>query len=84
MTGDEMIFPDTFDEFVDLYGFIDTKEVYTNGSQLIPVFRVKQWLEHVDSHLIYVQELAYYKGKTDGIKECTARLKKMNEEYTNG
>lgn len=27
---------------------------------------------------------AYYKGKCDGIKECTARLKKMNEEFVNG
>lgn len=42
-----MEFPETFDEFVDSYGFIDTEEVYTNGSQLIPVFRVKQWLEHI-------------------------------------
>ena len=25
-------------------------------------------------------EEAYYKGKADGIKECTARLQKMNEE----
>jgi hypothetical protein len=28
------------------YGFTDKEEYYTNGSQLIPVFRVKQWLEH--------------------------------------
>jgi len=42
-----MEFPETFDEFVDSYGFVDTEEVYTNGSQLIPVFRVKQWLEHI-------------------------------------
>jgi len=42
-----MEFPETFDEFVDSYGFIDTEEVYTNGSQLISVFRVKQWLKHI-------------------------------------
>ncbi|MBO6208419.1 MAG: hypothetical protein J6O73_16020 [Lachnospiraceae bacterium] len=27
---------------------------------------------------------AYYKGKCDGIKECTARLKKVYEEFVNG
>ena len=43
MTG----FPETFDEFVDLYGFIDVEEIYTCGLQMIPVFRVKQWLEHI-------------------------------------
>lgn len=26
---------------------------------------------------------AYYRGKIDGIKECTARLKKVNEEFKN-
>ena len=31
---------------------------------------------------IDVQE-AYYRGKIDGIKECTVRLKKVNEEFKN-
>lgn len=48
--ADMMEFPETFDEFVISYGFIDAKKVYTNGSHLIPVFRVKQWLEHKDIH----------------------------------
>ena len=43
-----MTFPKTFDEFVKEYGFVDKEEVYTNGSELIQVFRVKQWLEHED------------------------------------
>ena len=43
-----MTFPETFDEFAEEYGFVDEKEVYTNGSELIPIFRVKQWLEHED------------------------------------
>lgn len=45
--GEQMDFPDTFDEFAKDYGFKDKDEVYTNGSELIPVFRVKQWLEHI-------------------------------------
>ena len=45
--GEQMDFPNTFDEFAKDYGFRDKKEVYTNGSELIPVFRVKQWLEHI-------------------------------------
>lgn len=44
-----MDFPNTFDEFAKDYGFKDSKEVYTNGSDLIQVFRVKQWLEHIES-----------------------------------
>ena len=44
---DEVDFPDTYEEFANLYGFRDTKEVYTNGVWLIPNFRVKQWLNHL-------------------------------------
>lgn len=44
--GDSMTFPATFDEFAELYKIVDKQEVYTNGTELIPIFRVKQWLEH--------------------------------------
>lgn len=43
-----MEFPNTFDEFAKEYGFTDTEQIYTNGSELIPIFRVKQWLEHIE------------------------------------
>ena len=46
MTGDVMEFPETFEEFAKAYSIVDRKEVYTNSSKLIPVFRVKQWLEN--------------------------------------
>lgn len=44
--GDVMIFPETFEEFAEQYKIVDKKQVYTNGTELIPIFRVKQWLEH--------------------------------------
>jgi len=47
--GERMGFPSTFDEFAKNYGFRDKEEIYTNGSELIPVFRVKQWLEHIST-----------------------------------
>ena len=43
-----MTFTKTFEEFVEQYKIVDTKEAYTNGAELIPVFRVKQWFEHMD------------------------------------
>lgn len=48
-----MLFPETIEEFIDSFSFKDTEEVYTNGAQLIPVFRVHQALEH------------YYRPKTE-------------------
>lgn len=40
--GEMMSFPETFKEFIDEYSFKDKEEIYTNGSDLIPVFRVEQ------------------------------------------
>ena len=44
--GEMMSFPETPEEFLEQYSFADKKEEYTNGSELIPVFRVKQMFEH--------------------------------------
>lgn len=58
-----MEFPETFEEFAKEYGFKDNEEVYTNGSDLIPIFRVKQWLEH-DNKLCRIEtDTAYECGK---------------------
>ena len=46
MSGDVMEFPRTPEEFCGQYSFFDKDEVYTNGSLLIPVFRVEQMVEH--------------------------------------
>lgn len=47
--GEMMKFPETWEEFEDFYGFVDHREFYTNGSRLIPCFRVKQWLDHLET-----------------------------------
>ncbi len=43
---EKMNFPETLDEFIKQYSFIDDEKIYTNGSELIEVFRIKQWEEH--------------------------------------
>ena len=45
--ADVMEFPNTWEEYEKIYGFNDIDQVYTNGSRLIPSFRVKQWLDHI-------------------------------------
>ena len=47
--ADVMSFPNTFDEFAEQYKIVDEQEIYTNGTELIPIFRVKQWLEHTSN-----------------------------------
>jgi len=45
--SDIMIFPETWEEFAEQYAFVDREQIYTNGANLIAVFRVEQWLEHL-------------------------------------
>ena len=59
MSGDVMEFPRTPEEFCGQYSFFDKDEVYTNGSLLIPVFRVEQMVEH-------------YFGRTCKVESCCA------------
>lgn len=39
--------------------------------------------EQYKTDLQSAYDCGYYKGKIDGIKECTAKLEKMNEELAN-
>lgn len=48
--ADLMTFPKTVDEFMEKYKIVDTEKVYTNGTELVPIFRVKQWFEHSEKH----------------------------------
>lgn len=41
-----MDFPATVEEFMDLYMTVDTKQIYSNGTEYVPIFRMKQWFEH--------------------------------------
>ena len=48
MTGmtEMMNFPERWEDFLHDYEFEDDRRIYTNGSKLIPSFRVKQMMEH--------------------------------------
>lgn len=43
---DIMDFPQTVDEFMEQYKIVDREKVYTNGAEMVPIFRMKQWFEH--------------------------------------
>ena len=40
---DAMTFPKTLDEYMEQYKIVDAEQVYTNGTELVPIFRIKQW-----------------------------------------
>ena len=44
--GDKMAFPDSVEEFMEQYKMTDTEHVYSNGTEYVPIYRMKQWFEH--------------------------------------
>lgn len=62
----QMEFPESFEAFAEACGFKDSEEMYTNGADLIPVFRVKQWIEHDNRLRAIKQERAFSSGYRKG------------------
>jgi hypothetical protein len=63
--ADCMEFPKTWEQFLHNYEFEDSRRIYTNGSRLIPSFRVKDMMEH------YLLE-----AKSEAYREFAEKLKK--------
>lgn len=59
--ADLMTFPKTVDEFMEKYKIVDTEKVYTNGTELVPIFRMKQWFEHSEKHGRWIEDKNIYK-----------------------
>lgn len=59
--ADKMTFPNTFEEFIKQYSFKDKEEIYTNGAELIPIFRVEQAWDHYTSQVL---------NALDNIRDC--------------
>jgi uncharacterized metal-binding protein len=78
MAENEMCFPETWEEFKKQYRIVDTEKVYTNGIEMIPTFRVEQWLEHCKNIKCSQQEnkmakVAELFGKKLGERFCIIR-----------
>lgn len=43
--GEMMKFPETVEEFMQQYKITDSQQIYTNGTELVPIFRMQQWFE---------------------------------------
>lgn len=59
--SDKMTFPETVDEFMEEYKIVDTEKVYTNSIELVPIFRMEQWFEHLPAvpHEMTARELLH-------------------------
>ena len=44
--SDMMTFPASVEKFMEQYKMTDTEHVYSNGTEYVPIYRMKQWFEH--------------------------------------
>lgn len=47
--ADVMTFPKSVDEFMEQYKLVDEDHVYSNGTAFVPIFRMKQWFDHLQA-----------------------------------
>lgn len=46
MANTTMMFPNTVEEFMEQYKMVDTEQIYSNGIEYVPIFRMEQWFAH--------------------------------------
>lgn len=46
MANTTMMFPNTVREFMEQYKMVDTEQIYSNGTEYVPIFRMEQWFAH--------------------------------------
>ena len=67
--GDMMTFPASVEEFMEQYKMTDTDHVYSNGTEYVPIYRMKQWFEHCRNQ----QLLTIDAGPVVRCRECKHR-----------
>ena len=80
--GENMNYPENPVDFINQYSFIDKHEIYTNGAEVIPVFRVGQMLEHYMSDLTPQQIKDMQFCLREKSREC-AELRRELQEIKN-
>ena len=71
-----MNFPKRWEDFLHDYEFEDARRIYSNGSKLIPSFRVKQMMEHYAPvrHGRWIEQEEYTFGVFYDCSICDCRI----------
>ena len=62
------MFPKTVEEFMEEYKMVDKDHVYSNGIEYVPIFRMKQWFEHISS--VQPRKGKWIDYSDEGFVEC--------------
>ena len=79
----------SLEDFMESYKMVDVEQIYSNGTEFVPIFRVKQWLEYNNINNLQSKidklnnenfELA---KRINNTKEIVNKVKKVSD-YMNG
>ena len=68
MANTTMMFPNTVREFMEQFKMVDTEQIYSNGIEYVPIFRMEQWFAHQTDTPRWIP--------------VTERLPDINDHYT--
>ena len=72
--SDMMAFPASVEEFMEQYKMTDTDHVYSNGTEYVPIHRMRQWFEHCRNQQRPVRHGQWIdKGEYAVCTECDGR-----------
>lgn len=77
--GENMNYPEDPMDFINQYSFIDKHEIYTNGAEVISVFRVGQMIEHYMSDLTLQQIKDMQFCLREKSRECAELRRELQE-----
>ena len=72
--ADQMTYPNNLMDFIREYSFRDKEEIYTNGAELVPVFRVEQMIEYYIPHRIH-------KHTNENCHNITCKRERYDEDW---
>lgn len=87
--SDCMTFPDTVEEYMEQYKVVDADGIYmSKGAELVPIFRMRQWFEHLPSaQPELIERTAYIRGfeqgRTQGMIDAQGEKNMIKAEWTN-
>lgn len=85
--GETMNYPENPIDFIKQYSFSDKQQIYTNGSELISVFRVGQMIEHYMSDLTpqQIKDMQFcLREKSRECAELRRELQKLKNKKNDG
>ena len=75
-----MMFPDTVEEFMEQNKMVDIEQIYSNGCEYVPIYRMKQWFAHKPQiDLVRCGECKWL-GVDDGMPFCYWWLREIEPD----